>query len=360
MLAVLDDNNLKHGPIEALFTVSEEITLVGALNLGKDMVEGKTLLNLDSEEDDTIYIGCAGAGVSNVKFKFIRNKLPQGFSGIRIKISGLKGGHSGLNIGEQRGNAIKILSRILANIKRDNEALISAIDGGTARNVIPSQAEAVIAIKNSKMAEIDKRIEKLIIALQKEYQTIDPNLKIDVENARVEETIDQETTDKIIRFGYLAPAGVITMSYDIKDFIQTSSNMAMLKVENNQAVFSFHSRSSVTSELEDVKMRIKTIADLVGGETEDLGGYPGWKPNLRSPVLNLAMGIYKELFGKEAKTKAIHAGLECGVIGETFGGMDMISIAATLENVHSVNERVNIKSVEKLYKFTTRIIADFK
>lgn len=359
MLAVLDDDNLKHGPLEALFTVREEITLVGALNLGKDMLEGRTMLNFDSEEDDIIYIGCAGAGVCNVRFKFTKKKLPEGFNGLKIKVSGLRGGHSGLTIGEQRGNSIKILSRILVNIRKEDEMLIAHLDGGTARNVIPNYAEATVAVKASNASGIIENLKKLFIRLRNEYQTIDPDLKFEVEKVNVNDAIDQETTDGIIGFGYIAPAGVVTMSYDIKDFVQTSANMAMLKVEGDLAIFSFHCRSSVMSELEDVQMKIKMVANLAGGETEELGGYSGWKPNLKSPILNLAKEIYKELFGEEPKIRAIHAGLECGVIGETFGGMDMISISTTLENVHSVKERVNIKSVRKFYKFATRIVSDF-
>ncbi|RLF43144.1 MAG: cytosol nonspecific dipeptidase [Thermoplasmata archaeon] len=353
-LAILEDKNLKHPPIEALFTVDEETGLTGAFALEKDFLKGRTMINLDSEEFGIIYVGCAGGGDSTIKLAVKKEKVPDGMKVMHVFVKGLKGGHSGCDIHEQRGNAIKILARILWKVKKEMEMRIIDISGGDKHNAIPREAEATVAVKDAeRFREIVNSEAKDIL---EEIKPVDPDMKVEISEAKGEEGLDKESSYKVIDLLYALPHGVLAMSYDIPDLVETSTNLAKVRLEGDKVTVVMSSRSSSKTELQATRDRIRAIAELAGAEVEEGSTYPGWKPNLDSKILKIAKEVFKEMFGKEPEIKAIHAGLETGVIGEKFPGMDMISIGPDVRNPHTPDEKVHIGSVEKFYRYVAKIL----
>ena len=353
-LAILEDKNLKHPPIEALFTVDEETGLTGAFALEKDFLKGRTMINLDSEEFGIIYVGCAGGGDSTIKLAVKKEKVPDGMKVMHVFVKGLKGGHSGCDIHEQRGNAIKILARILWKVKKEMEMRIIDISGGDKHNAIPREAEATVAVENAeRFKEIVNSEAKDIL---EEIKPVDPDMKVEISEAKGEESLDKESSYKVIDLLYALPHGVLAMSYDIPDLVETSTNLAKVRLEGDKVTVVMSSRSSSKTELQATRDRIRAIAELAGAEVEEGSTYPGWKPNLDSKILKIAKEVFKETFGKEPEIKAIHAGLETGVIGEKFPGMDMISIGPDVRNPHTPDEKVHIGSVEKFYRYVAKIL----
>ena len=353
-LAILEDKNLKHPPIEALFTVDEETGLTGAFALEKDFLKGRTMINLDSEEFGIIYVGCAGGGDSTIKLAVKKEKVPDGMKVMHVFVKGLKGGHSGCDIHEQRGNAIKILARILWKVKKEIEIRIIDISGGDKHNAIPREAEATVAVENAeRFKEIVNSEAKDIL---EEIKPVDPDMKVEISEAKGEEGLDKESSYKVIDLLYALPHGVLAMSYDIPDLVETSTNLAKVRLEGDKVTVVMSSRSSTKTELQATRDRIRAIAELAGAEVEEGSTYPGWKPNLDSKILKIAKEVFKEMFGKEPEIKAIHAGLETGVIGEKFPGMDMISIGPDVRNPHTPDEKVHIGSVEKFYRYVAKIL----
>ena len=271
-----------------------------------------------------------------------------------VSVTGLRGGHSGCDIHEQRGNAIKILARILWKVKKDMEIRIIDITGGDKHNAIPREAKAIVAVSNEdKFREIVESEAKDIL---EEIKPVDPDMKVDIKGSKGEKALDLESTNKVIDLLYALPHGVLAMSYDIPDLVETSTNLAKIRVEGDKATIVMSSRSSSKTELQATRDRIRAIATLAGAEVEEGSTYPGWKPNLQTKILAIAKEVFKDLFGKDPEIKAIHAGLETGVIGEKFPGMDMISIGPDVRNPHSPDEKVHIGSVEKFYKYVTKIL----
>lgn len=358
-LAICEDKSLKHGPIECLFTMTEETGLDGAFGLSKDILTGRTMINLDSEEEGLFFVGCAGGCDSILDIPVVNKELPKDLLGFKIVISGLKGGHSGLNIVDQRGNAIKILAKILYNLHTNTDVHLCDMSGGTRRNVIPSHAEAVIAIKKHKRAKVIGLIEEMKEKMKAELHSIDPDLKIEMSDVPVSTSFGLRASGKIIAFLKVLHSGVIKMSYDIPGLVQTSTNLAIVKVENEHLSVQFLSRSSSAAELESAKGKLRACAELVGASVEEPGGYPGWQPNVDSKILKLSMATYKETFGVDARYSAIHAGLECGIIGEKFPGIDMVSCGPDIKGAHSVKEKVEIRSVEKFWKLLIKVIENF-
>ena len=353
-LAILEDKNLKHPPIEALFTVDEETGLTGAFALEKDFLKGRTMINLDSEEFGIIYVGCAGGGDSTIKLAVKKEKVPDGMKVMHVFVKGLKGGHSGCDIHEQRGNAIKILARILWKVKKEMEIRIIDISGGDKHNAIPREAEATVAVENAeRFKEIVNSEAKDIL---EEIKPVDPDMKVEISEAKGEEGLDKKSSYKVIDLLYALPHGVLAMSYDIPDLVETSTNLAKVRLEGDKVTVVMSSRSSTKTELQATRDRIRAIAELAGAEVEEGSTYPGWKPNLDSKILKIAKEVFKEMFGKEPEIKAIHAGLETGVIGEKFPGMDMISIGPDVRNPHTPDEKVHIGSVEKFYRYVAKIL----
>jgi dipeptidase D len=357
-LAIMEDRSLEHGPLELLFTVDEETGLTGASNLDPSLVESKILLNLDSEEEGALYVGCSGGrdSIGTWKVNFVnapKNSLP-----VHVRVKGLRGGHSGLEIDKGRGNAIKIMARVL-NTLSSLGALLSAIDGGNKRNAIPRECTAILAIPKTKFAQAKSAVEQLNAVLRAEVATVDPDLSIVLEELRGKKKIkvmkkSQQT--KLLQTMAALPHGVLKMSADIAGLVETSTNVAVISTTKKAIVLATSQRSSVASELDEAVETVSAIFTLGGASVEHSDGYPGWKPNLASPILKLAKETYQSLYGKEPEVKAIHAGLECGIIGEKYPGMDMVSFGPTLEGVHSPDEKIYIDTVEKFWKFLLAIL----
>ncbi|MCJ2513943.1 MAG: aminoacyl-histidine dipeptidase [Candidatus Thermoplasmatota archaeon] len=356
-LAILEDNNLKLGAIEALFTVDEETGLTGAFALENNMLTGKKMLNLDSEDFGVITVGCAGGGDSQVKLEIKTKNASDDLENLLIKIYGLRGGHSGVDAREQRGNAIKILARLLWNISNQYKIFLSDIKGGDKHNANPREAHAKISVPKKDKEEIIKDLRSFEKNILEEIRPIDPNMKVSIES--IEKTkiiLDEKSTESIINLLHSLPHGVEKMSYDIKGLVETSTNLATVSIKNNSALIGLSSRSSIASALQDLRDRIHAISSLAGAKVTEGESYPGWKPNLNSDLLKLSKKIFKDMYKKEAVVEAIHAGLECGIIGEKFSGMDMISVGPTIKYPHSPEEQVHISTVDKFYQYVLEII----
>ncbi|MEA2055646.1 MAG: aminoacyl-histidine dipeptidase [Candidatus Thermoplasmatota archaeon] len=356
-LAILEDKSLKLGPIEALFTFDEETGLTGAFALETDMLTGKILFNLDSEDWGILTVGCAGGGDTKIKLPFKTQPISGNMTSMKVKVSGLRGGHSGCDVLEQRGNALKLLTRMLWEAKNDYKFYITDLDGGDKHNAIPREAYARISID-----ELDK--EKLISAIKSggedilgEIKPIDPNFKVTFEDIeKLHTTLTGESQNKMLNLIHGLPHGVDKMSYDIGGLVETSTNLATVHFNDKTVDIGMSTRSAIKSALQDFRDRINAIATLAGAEVTEDEPYPGWKPNLESKILKLSKKIYKEMYNEEPVVEAIHAGLECGIIGEKFGGMDMISIGPTIKYPHSPEEQVHISTVDKYYKYLLEIL----
>jgi dipeptidase D len=321
-----------------------------------DMLTGKIMLNLDSEDFGVITVGCAGGGDSSIELP-IKMQTTRGDEFLMVKVSGLRGGHSGVDIHEQRGNAIKILTRLLWKASQKHEFSLFDIKGGDKHNAIPREAYAKLVLdkknKNSFVTDI-KAEEKEIY---EEIKPIDPNLKVDVTSCEPSKTgLEKSSQVKLLSLLHGLPHGVHQMNYDIKTLVNTSTNLATVSVKENMIVVGMSSRSPMKSALQDMRDRIKAIASLSGAKVSEGTPYPGWKPDLQSKILGLSKKTFKDMFKAEPKIEAIHAGLECGIIGEKFPGMDMISIGPTLKNPHSPEEQLHISTVDKFYKYLLKVL----
>jgi dipeptidase D len=356
-LAILEDNKLRHGPIESLYTVDEEIGFTGAFAIKSDMLTGKIMLNLDSEKFGVLTVGSASGGDSIIELPVKKQPNNRGQENIVIKVSGLRGGHSGVEIHEQRGNAIKILTRLLWKASQKFDFSLFDIKGGDNDNAIPREAYAKLAMeKKNKNAFVTalKAEEKDIYY---EIKPIDPNFKVDIEPSEPSKMgLDKPSQTKLLNLLHGLPHGVHQMNYDIKTLVNTSTNIATVSIKENTIVIGMLSRSSMKSALQDMRDRIKAIASLSDAKVIEGKPYPGWKPDLQSKILVLSKKIFKDMFKAEPKIEAMHGILECGIIGEKFPGMDMISIAPTMKNLHSPEEQLQISTVDKLYKYLLKIL----
>lgn len=356
-LALLDSNDLAHGPIECLFTVDEETGLTGAFALKPGFLKSNILLNLDSEDEGEIFIGCAGGRDTQAFFPYTKGEIEDKTVPFKLSISGLKGGHSGDDINKGLGNANKILNRFLWNSERLHHLRLSHIDGGNLRNAIAREAYAIFTIGEKHKDAFIAFVHQLSQDIRSEFASVEPGLTI-----RLEETttpafrIDAICQQNLLNALYACPHGVIAMSADIPGLVETSTNLASVKMTDDQIIVSTSQRSSIESSKKDIVDRMDAVFQPLGAKTTHNDGYPGWKPNVNSPILQIAIASYKELFGKDPRYLAIHAGLECGLIGEKYPGMDMISFGPTLRGVHSPDERLEIASVQKFWDFTLAIL----
>ncbi len=357
-LAIMEDRSLQHGPLEFLFTVDEETGLTGAHNIAGDFLESRTLLNLDSEEEGALYVGCSGGrdtiGTWQVHFEEV--KAPN--AAVQVSVTGLKGGHSGLEIDKGRGNAVKIMGRALAALSAVG-ARLSAINGGNKHNAIPRECEAVLLIPRQKLDEAERVIGGVNATIKAELATVEPDLLINLSAMKTRKTIKvlkKAEQRRILQTLSALPHGVMKMSADIPGLVETSTNVAVIKTTKDSIKVATSQRSSVASEITEIAETVSAIFELGGALVETNDGYPGWKPNMDSPILSLAKSAYRSLYGKDPEVKAIHAGLECGVLGERIPGMDMLSFGPTLEGVHSPDEKIYIDTVEKFWNFLLEIL----
>ncbi len=360
MLALLEDHTLVHGPLEFLLTVDEESGLAGAKNLDPDLVQSRILLNLDSEEEGALYVGCSGGRDTMAKWDLQVEDLPEKMQAFSLRVKGLRGGHSGLDIDKQRGNAIKILGRILLEVEKLGMRL-GSLSGGNKRNAIPREAVAYGYIPNGKWALAEERFADFTVKLKAEYSFADPDLQTEWigEGPKKGKVFKRTLQKRLLRLIDAIPHGIIKMNHEIPGLVQTSTNFGVLNTGRKHITLSTAQRSSVASELAYASHSVASLLNLAGGEVEFSTGYPGWTPNLASGVLQVVANTHEKIFHKKAEVKAIHAGLECGIIGEKIPGIDMVSFGPTIRNAHSPAESVQIQSVEKFWTLLCEVISSY-
>lgn len=357
-LAVSLDNEINHGPIEILLTVDEETGLTGANELSKKMISGEILLNLDSEEDGAFYVGCSGGIDTQAEFKIPLKKNKDNLKAYQLSVSGLQGGHSGLDIDKNRGNAIKILALIL-NELYEKEFYISDITGGSKRNAIPREAQATILLKKTEVKKLKKKIKLIQNKFSNLFEGKEKNLKIDFNpvDEKVKFYFNKKFSKKLILTLLALPHGVISMSADIPDLVETSTNLATVTRVKNTLIIGTSQRSSNETAKYNLVERVKAVFKLADADAiNTTDGYPGWKPNLNSQILYLAKSVYEDEYKSSPYVKAIHAGLECGILNGKFPKLDMISFGPTILGAHSPDERVEVNSVDKFYKLLKLIL----
>lgn len=356
--AAADDPAIVHGPLELLFTVEEETSLGGATQLDGSMLQGRTLLNLDSEEDGTLFVGCAGGCTAVLTFDLAPSASPQGWTELEITVTGLKGGHSGLTIHENRGNALKVLAELLARTLARGPARLVRIEGGNKHNAIPREATAVLAMPANSAATVQELAAAVTRDVLMEIGKTDPGLSITVRPVEGRDPSAAEaTTSRLVRLLQALPHGALVMSRDIPGLVETSTNLAVAATADVRVEIVTSSRSSVAPALRKVLDQIHAIAELSGASITERDGYPGWQPNMASPLLALSRETWKKLHGTEAHVTAVHAGLECGIINEKLGGgVDMISLGPWLDGVHAPGEKVNWKTVQRFFAFLGAIL----
>ncbi len=358
-LAAGTDESVIHGPLEILLTIDEETGLTGANNLQDGFISGKILLNLDSEEDGSFYVGCSGGvdSMGSLQIDYLKNNTDK--VAYDLLITGLKGGHSGLDINTGRANAIKLLARSLKSLE-NFDYFLAHIEGGSKRNAIPREAEATIFIDSSKAASIAQMLNNLQSDFIKEFSKSDNKLKVEFYKSEIkrDKVFTNDFRDKIINLLLSLPHGVIAMSQDIPDLVETSTNLATITNMENEILVGTSQRSSIESAKDYISESVQSIFKLAEAKISSGDGYSGWKPNLESQILKISQKAYENKFSKKPDIKAIHAGLECGILGEKFPGLDMISFGPTIQGAHSPDERVNIETVDKFYSLLKDILKE--
>jgi len=353
-LAVLASDKVKHGPLEVLLTATEETGMDGANGLKPGVLDGEILINTDSEDEGELYVGCAGGEDANILFQYSEEETPYGVVGLKMNVTGMKGGHSGIDIPRQRGNAIKVFFRILNAAYEELGVRLARIDGGSLRNAIPREAFGVVVVDEARTADFVARAYEIAQIIKTELAETEPDLKVEIAETELPVSlIDEKTQQNMTKAVMALPNGVIRMSDTMIGLVETSSNLALLKSDDQSKTIKAAClmRSSVDTAKEDVASRIKAVFELAGAEVSFSGSYPGWKPNMESPILKTMQDVYNRRFGRIPEIKAIHAGLECGILGGKYPEWDMISFGPTIRFPHSPDEMVNIETVQKFWDF---------
>ncbi|MCP9200921.1 aminoacyl-histidine dipeptidase [Gramella sp. GC03-9] len=357
MMAVLESDSIEHPAIEALFTIDEETGMTGAKGLSPEMLDGDILLNLDTEEDDEIGIGCAGGVDITATRSYDEENFPESYRSYSVKVKGLMGGHSGMDIIKGLGNANKIMNRLLMHTSEDFKLRISEINGGGLRNAIPRESEAVIALPDTEEEAFKKEFEARLEQIKSEYASLEPNLSIELQMITSKESImDLDSQKKVLLAIAGAHNGVYRMSPEIEGLVEASNNIASVSLKDGQVHIKCLTRSSVESSKNDLANSLRSVFELAGFDVKLSGEYPGWAPNSDSAILKTLDEIYQQLHGEKAHIAACHAGLECGIIGSHYPGMDMISFGPTIRGAHSPDERASIKSAQKYWKFFLQVL----
>jgi dipeptidase D len=360
-LALLDSDT-PHGPLELLFTTDEESGLTGALNLDPSLINGKILLNLDSEEEGVFYIGCAG-GVTTIGDIPVEWSAPEEqATAVSVSITGLKGGHSGADIHEGRGNAVKLGSRLLWNLHEEFPIRISQMEGGGKHNVIPREFFVTCTVPGNQKKQLIERVQEAERTFAAEFGDIEPNMKVEVkeENTPAEKVLSPRTTSRTIGALYLIPHGVDEMSRTIEGLVETSTNLASVTLRDSDVHVTTSQRSSMISKRDDICARVTAAMRTAGAKVQYRAVYPAWTPNPDNPLIDIFSSAYRELSGQEPTVTAIHAGLESGVIGDKFSGMHMISMGPDLREVHTPDEHISISSVGRIWQLLTKVLPELK
>ena len=351
-LAILADKNAVHPPLEAFFTIDEETGMYGANDLKGGWLKGKYLLNLDSETEGELYVGCAGGIDAEATFDYQPVETEKGDIALRVEVKGCKGGHSGCDIHLQRANAIKLLFRFLKDAVANFEARLASVEGGNMRNSIPREASAIITIPEESYQDVQDLVDRYEDLWLKEYDGVETNLTFKATEVDCPKTeMPEDVQDFLIHAITLCPHGVYRMIPEMPDIVETSNNLAIIETKDNQVRVICLTRSNVESRKEELASVIQSAFSLAGAEVEFSGAYPGWQPNFKSGLLATMKRGYESEFGNSPRIVTIHAGLECGIIGSKYAGMEMISCGPTIEHPHSPDERVNIATVQKFHKY---------
>jgi len=352
IMAILSSNDIAHPAIEALFTIDEETGMTGAMNLEGGLLKGEILLNLDTEDDDEIGIGCAGGVDITMTKTYTTEPVSKNSIAYNLSVTGLNGGHSGVDIHKGLGNANKIMNRILFDTYLNSGLRIFEINGGSLRNAIPRESFATVVIDASSQETFLQELNQLINEIKSEFSTIEPDLTIELKEVETPKTvIDLNTQIGLIKALYGALNGVYRMSPDISDLVETSNNIARVIVKDGQVKIGCLTRSSSETNKWDLANSLRSVFELAGFNVEFGGSYPGWLPNMNSDILKVLKENYIKLFNEEPHVAAIHAGLECGILGQNYPNMDMISFGPNIRGAHSPDERAQISSFQKFWKF---------
>jgi dipeptidase D len=358
-LAVAEDRTLEHGPLEMLFTTDEETGLTGAQRLEPGVLRSRILLNLDSEEEGEIYVGCAGGMDTQGAWSVAREAARPNMVPLELRVTGLRGGHSGIEIDKGRGNALKIANRALRALADEAGARLVEIRGGNKRNAIPREAFATFCVPRSRVGKARKLVAKWEGIVRSELGPVEPDLRVAVAEAApagAVAVLKRKHQKQILQTISALPHGVMKMSAAIPGLVETSTNVAVIATEGDTVSLATSQRSSVASEIREIAQTVKTVFEMGGAAVTQGDGYPGWKPNVESPTLKKAIATYASLYGKEPAVKAIHAGLECGLIGEKYPGLDMISFGPTVTGVHSPEERILVDTVPRFWNFLAALL----
>ena len=359
-MAILADKSVVHPPLEALFTIDEETGMYGANDLKGGWLRGKYMLNLDSETEGELYVGCAGGVDTTATFTYDMVDTEEGDIALCVELKGCKGGHSGCDIHLQRANAIKLLFRFLKDAVANYEARLAYVDGGSLRNAIPREASAVITIPAESYQDLQDLVDRYEDLWLREYDGIETDLHFTAKEIDCpKQELPEDVQDFLIHAVTLCPHGVYRMILEMPDIVETSNNVAMIKTEEGKVAVYCLTRSSVESRKEELASIIQSAFSLAGANVEFSGAYPGWKPNFKSNLLKVMKETYEKEFGNSPRIVTIHAGLECGIIGANYPNMEMISFGPTIEHPHSPDERVNIATVQKFYHFVLAALKAF-
>lgn len=356
-MSVLESKDLVHGPIEALFTCDEETGMTGAFGIKAGVLKGDILMNMDSEDEGELYIGCAGGTNANAEFEYISVEVPANMKAYNLALTGLKGGHSGVDIPLQRGNSNKLLNRFLRSATQKFGLRLASIDGGSLRNAIPRESFAKVVVPVDKAAEFEAAVPKCLEVFKAELEKTEPFMAFTCKATDLPASlIDEATQTVLLNAVYACPNGVIRMSDSVEGLVETSNNLAIVKSDGKKIIVLTLIRSSVDSAKKDLENMIESVFLLAGAHFWLDGQYPGWKPNINSPILKAMSDIYNNKYGKIPKVTAIHAGLECGLLGGVYPNWDMISFGPTIRFPHSPDEKVDISSVQKFWDFTVETL----
>jgi len=361
ILAVMEDNSLKHGKIEGLFTIDEEEGMVGAFGLKPGFLTGSILLNLDTEEEGELCVGCAGGIDENISWQYKEVAVPEGDTAIKISLTGLRGGHSGGEIHLGRANANKLMFRLLKEAVKEVETRLAFIDGGSLRNAIPREAFAIVTIPADNEEALFELVDDYLQIYKEEYKGIEETISLKAEKTDLPSSlIPEEIQDNLINAVEACPNGVMGMLHDFPGIVETSTNIASVKSSEEKVEIKFLTRSSSETRKMALDSSIESLFSLAGAKVETSGDYPGWQPNIDSKVLHVMEDIFKKQFGRDPKVQVVHAGLECGIILGSTPGLDIVSFGPTIMNPHSPDEYVEIDTVERFYGYLVAILENIK
>ncbi len=357
-LAILSDNSLVHGPLECLFTVDEETGLKGASGLKPGFIKSNILINLDSEDEGELFIGCAGGMDTVATLTYVKKSVPKTQVAYKIRVNGLIGGHSGDDINKERANAIKLLTRFLWTLCRRMGIKLAVIEGGNLRNAIPREAFAVITANRADESKLKNEFSQFVVAIKSEFSQVENAMDITLEPVESPESVlKRKYQRRLLNVLYGCPHGIVSMSLLFKDLVETSTNLASIRFEENNKIKIATSQRSMTEEKKlNIANRVRSVFELAKASVEQSAGYPGWNPNTTSEVLKITRNTYHDLFGTDPVVRAIHAGLECGLFLEKYPQLDMISFGPTIRNAHSPDERLEISTVTKYWDLLLKVL----